>query len=329
MARTPPLAGRFVPEQLAAFDDEGLTTFLAPGAGGVDAARLGTALIGPEHDDLAERIVRALPEPQASRMAAARAATPEPAAIAAARRHVVDRLFWPLLYWHQPDTYEELISGEHIDDGLLAAIDVAGRTVADLGAGAGRFTLTAARTAHRVLAVDAVPPLLERLARHVREAGLDNVEIHRGGFHQLPFPDASVDIAVACSSLGSRGPFGGEPAVAEACRVLRRGGEFWVIWPDDPCFFTERGFRFVQTPPPPAMSFPSLESAIRLCRDFYGERAAEWVERHGCADVPYAVLGMRPPADACVLRVGLGPEEDDTRAVHPRPRPGIDVTPSR
>lgn len=328
MPRTPPLTAQFSLSDIAAFDDRALATFLAPGEGGIDPARLGAALAGSEHDGLCARIASLLPGAQA-RIHAARAAACGTPKAAEAGRHVVERLFWPLLYWHMPRTYEELVSGEQVDPELMAAIDLDGKVVADLGAGCGRFTLLAAPRARRVIAVDEMPPLLERLAAVVAEHGFDNVDIRRGSFHRLPIDDACVDVAVACSSLGSRGPSGGSAAIAEACRVLRPGGELWLIWPDNPAFFTERGFRFVQAPPPAALSFPSVEAAERLCRQFYGERAARWVGEHRTAVVPYAVLGMRPPADACVLRVGAGPEEDDSRAVHPRPRPGVEVTPSR
>ena len=320
----PPLAASFVVEHLAGFDDEALRTFLRPGSAGVDPTRLGTALRGGADACLALRILDALAEP-ARRSAWRGLATEAPAtAVASARRHVVDRLFWPLLYWHDPGAYEELVGGEHIAGGLLDALRIDGRDVADLGAGAGRFSLEAARRARRVIAVDAVPPLLDRLRRHAAEAGLDNVEVRRGAFDALPLDDAAVDVAVACSSLTSRAPWGGEAAVAEALRVVRPGGEVVVIWPDDPAWFCARGFRYLSVPQGESrLRFADVATAERLCAAFYGARAAAWVTSHQEASVPFTVLGVPPPVDACVYQVGERPAQRPYDDSHPRP--GVDL----
>src|SRR5205807_10520068 len=130
----PPRARDFVFEQLAGFDHEALQTFLSPGDWGVEPQRLGLALHGSEHDELAGRVVRALAPNGAASVLAARGEPCGAEAIEQARRHVVDRLFWALLYWHDPDGYEEPVAGEHIHPQLLASLDLDGRVVADLGA---------------------------------------------------------------------------------------------------------------------------------------------------------------------------------------------------
>lgn len=317
----PPLARAFVLEHLAGFDDEALATFLAPGEGGVEPDRLGTALRGAEHDELAARVLGALPQGAAAVFEAARgSARAEGAAVASARRHVVERLFWVLLYWHMPDAYEELVAGEEIPSTLLDALRVEGREVADLGAGAGRFTLAAAARARRVVAIDAVPALLERLRGHCAEAGIVNVEVRRGRLDALPLGDAVVDLAVACSSLTSHAPFGGDAALREARRVVRPGGRVAVVWPDDPAFFCARGFTYLAVPGEMVMRFRDVAAARRLCRDFYSPRAEAWVTAHDSAIVPFEVLGVHPPRDACVLDV----DGDPDRAR--RPQPGV-VTP--
>ena len=301
----PPRARDFVLGQLAAFDDEALATFLAPGDGGVDAARLGTALQGAEFDGLAARCAAALPA--TSRAAFLRARSdPQPIAqVERQRRFVVDRLFWALLYWHDPDGYEELVAGERVDHRLLDVLDLDGKVVADLGAGGGRFTLFAARRAARVVAVDAVPSLLQRLERKARDQELDNVEARRGSFLHLPLADRSVDIAVACSSLTAHAPWGGERALREAERVVRPGGELVVIWPDDPSWFCARGFTYMSVPATTEMHFRDPAAAERICRDFYSDAAARWVREHDARVVPFAVLGVPPPSDACIKRVGM------------------------
>jgi SAM-dependent methyltransferase len=300
----PPRAQRYVLQQLAAFDDEALATFLAPGEGGVDPARLGTALQGNDVDDLAARIAAALPDQARGTFIAVRADPAPLVLVALRRRQVVDQLFWPLLYWHDPEVYEELVAGEQIHPGVLRALDLDGRVVADLGAGAGRFTLFAAHHARRVVAVDAVPPLLDRLQRRARDLELDNVETRRGSFTCLPLPDHSVDVAVACSSLTSHAPWGGECALREAERIVRPGGDLVVIWPDDPDWFCARGFHYIALPGNAEMHFRDVESAVRITADFYSDEAARWVRDNGARVVPFAVLGVSPPSDACFKRVG-------------------------
>jgi len=300
----PPRARDFVLDHLAAFDDEALATFLAPGGAGVVPERLGSALSEARFDELAARVAVALPP--GARAAFQRGREQEARDTRAAerdRRHVVNRLFWALLYWHDPDGYEELVAGEHIDPGVLDMLELDGRVVADLGAGAGRFTLFAARRAERVIAVDAVPALLQRLERKARDQELGNIEVRRGSFLRLPLDDACVDVAVACSSLTSHAPWGGDEALREAERVVRPGGQLVVIWPDDPSWFCRRGFTYRSFPATTEMHFRDVDSAARICRDFYSESAARWVRERQARVVPFAVLGVKPPADACIKQV--------------------------
>jgi SAM-dependent methyltransferase len=291
---------------LGSFDDEALRVFLQPGEAGVSPRLLGTALQG-EQPVLAKRVLAALP---VSARAAFTAANQAPAGrdeVERARRTVVSGLFWPLLYWHDPGAYEELVAGERIHPRILDALNLEGLTVCDVGAGAGRFTLFAARRAARVVAVDQVPPLLRRLELHLAEEGIVNVEVRRGSFDALPLDDDSVDKAVACSSLTSRAPVGGEPALAEMERVVRDGGEIAVIWPDRPEWFRERGFAHLTAAGNDSLFFSDPAAAERLCRDFYSDAAAAWVIEHWTATVPFTVLGISPPNDVCIRTVRKRP----------------------
>jgi len=300
----PPLARRYVMHHLADFDDEALRTFLAAGDGDIAPERLGTALQGDEFDNLALRVARILPDESArARFEEARRWRESPAIVAMRRRQVLDTLFWALLYWHDPDAYEELVAGEQIHPGLLHSLDLDGRVVADLGAGAGRFTLFAARHASRVIAVDAVPALLDRLRRKADALELSNVDTRRGSFRRLPIDSAGVDIAVACSSLTSHAPWGGDLALAEAERIVKPGGDLVVIWPDAPEWFCARGFAYMSLPGNAEMHFRDVASAARIAADFYSEEAAQWVRDNDARVVPFAVLGVPPPNDACVKQV--------------------------
>ncbi len=271
------------------------------------------------------RVARALPQPARHGFLLARNEPAEPHLVKLRRRQIVDQLFWALLYWLDPDGYEELVAGEQIHPGLLDSLDIDGRVVADLGAGAGRFTLVAARRATQVIAVDAVPALLERLQRHADAQELHNIEVRRGAFTKLPLDDSSVDVAVACSSLTSHPPWGGECALEEAERIVKPGGEVVVIWPNDPSWFCERGFTYATLPGATEMHFESVAAAERICGEFYSAKAAHWVHQHDVRVVPFDVLGVPPPSDACIKRVGTDdvppsrPYGDDHRL------PGVEV----
>ena len=298
----PPRASEFSVSDIGLFDDEALSTFLDPRDGGVDPALLGIALQGAD-PLLIDRVVAALPGDATARFSDSRAAAADDSALASAQRDVMELLFWPLVYWNDPDDYEELINGEHLHPRLLEAIDLDGRTVCDIGAGTGRFSLAAAPRANRIIAVDAVPGLLRRLEAKATAAGLNNIATRRGRFTSLPLPDGSVDIAVACSSFTTGGPHGGDTAISEAQRVVRRGGDVVVIWPQDPHWFLQRGFQYIAVHGERTVHFRDVRTAERLCSRYYSADAATWVRVHNSAEVPFSVLGMSPPSDLCIKRV--------------------------
>ncbi|HWW09386.1 MAG TPA: class I SAM-dependent methyltransferase [Candidatus Acidoferrales bacterium] len=298
----PPRATEFSVDDIGLFDDEALSTFLDPRDGGVDPALLGIAL-QPADPRLIDRVVAALPGDAAAHFSDSLAAAADDSALTSAQRDVMELLFWPLVYWNDPDDYEELISGEHLHPRLLEAIDLDGRTVCDIGAGTGRFSLAAAPRANRIIAVDAVPQLLRRLEAKAAAAGINNIEVRRGRFTSLPLPDGSVDIAVACSSFTTGGPHGGDTAINEAQRVVRRGGDVVVIWPQDPQWFLQRGFQYIAVHGERAVHFRNVATAERLCKSYYSADAADWVRTNNSAEVPFSVLGMSPPSDLCIKRV--------------------------
>ena len=286
---------------LANFDDGALHVFLDPRDGGVDPDDLGRALQGSDAT-FAARVAAALDDRASQRFRVAHATQSTPHTVDEARRRVLDALFWPLLYWNAPDRYEELIAGEEIHPAIIDALDVDGRVVCDIGAGTGRFTLPVARRARRVIAVDAVPMLLGRLERHAEESGVRNIDLRRGSFTTLPLEDGSVDLAVACSSFTPSGPHGGLHAVREAERVTRPDGAVAVIWPQQPDWFEAQGFEYLRFDGDDVRHFRSLDSAERLCRDFYSEEAVEWVRAHHSPDVPFRILNTSPPNDVCIKR---------------------------
>jgi SAM-dependent methyltransferase len=94
------------------------------------------------------------------------------------------------------------------------------RTVLDVGAGTGAFSILLARRGFAVTHVDFSPAMLA-LARH-RAEGLENMRFVEGNAVALPFPDRSFDLVLNmdgtisfCGSLA-------EQALQETCRVTRK-----------------------------------------------------------------------------------------------------------
>lgn len=294
--------GGFTFDDIAAFDDVALRTFLDPEDGGVDTEELGCAAASCS-SALVERIARSLPHPAATIFLGAARSAPSRTSAERAQSHVLEQLFWPLVYWNRPHDFEELIQGEQIPRRVFDELDLARKDVCDIGAGTGRFTLAAARSARRVIAVDAVPPLLRLLRRAARAQRLENIDIRRGSFRALPVPDHSVDLAVACSSFTAAGVHGGVRAIREAERIVRPGGAVAIIWPQDPRWFLAHGYEHIVVRGSGSLHFRDVATAERLCATYYRPAAAQWVRELRTHDVPYDVLGVSPPNDVCIRRV--------------------------
>lgn len=94
--------------------------------------------------------------------------------------------------------------------------------IVDVAAGPGTLAIPAAARVARVDAVDFSPPMIERLRRHLRTAGLDNVDARVGDGQALPFGDNEFDAAFSMFGL----MFFPDRAAgfAELRRVLKPGG---------------------------------------------------------------------------------------------------------
>lgn len=102
------------------------------------------------------------------------------------------------------------------------------RLVLDLGAGAGRHSVLVSDLGHRVVPFDYSATGL----RHARGALLER---HRsslvvcGTMGMLPFSSDSMDAAIAYGVLCYADRHGHEVALAELCRVLKRGAHLLVV----------------------------------------------------------------------------------------------------
>ena len=302
-------ATAFSLDDLAVFDTTHLRQVIAPASGALAPALAGRAFASdppreqPSRAVLADRIERALPPDDGAAFAQARRQATTAVERDSARHAVLDQLFWELTYWKTPDEYERLTAGEQVHLGALGVACVDGAVVLDAGAGAGRVTLPLARRARRVYALDPAPPLLNLLDRKLSAAGLRNVELLRGTFHRVPLPDDSVDAVVACSAFGPDEACGGRRGLDELRRVTRPGGRIVIMWPGDPAWFLCHGFTYTVLPGHLTITFPTLADAWAVATRFYGSAALRHLAATGRPELPFHVLGVKPPRDLCWLTV--------------------------
>jgi ArsR family transcriptional regulator len=92
--------------------------------------------------------------------------------------------------------------------------------VLDIASGDGVLAELLAPHSRRYVCIDASPRVVAAASERLRP--FTNVEVREGDMHALPFPDESFDLVVLMHAL----TYASKPtqAVAEAARVLRRGG---------------------------------------------------------------------------------------------------------
>ncbi|MEQ9261282.1 MAG: methyltransferase domain-containing protein, partial [Roseovarius sp.] len=117
---------------------------------------------------------------------------------------------------------------------IVEGLDLAGKSVLDIGSGAGGVAMTLARDhgAGHVTGIDVEGDVCAAATRLVAEAGLaDRIDIRQVEPGPLPFPDASFDIVFSKDSIVHIADK--EALSAEAFRVLKPGGWFaasdWMI----------------------------------------------------------------------------------------------------
>lgn len=70
--------------------------------------------------------------------------------------------------------------------------------ILELGAGTGRITLPLCRAGHRVVALDRMPSMLDRLRAHLAvEPSADAVEVLEADMRELPLPDEHFGLVIA------------------------------------------------------------------------------------------------------------------------------------
>src|SRR5260370_27226513 len=303
-------------EYLVGFDDAALQNVLCNNGLGLTVENLAHSLHGIAEEAI-QRIARNIPgDHRALFFDELRRSIP-PEQIDAARRTVLDRLFWELTYWKTPELYEELTEGERLYPGIFKQLepDIRGKVVLDAGAGCGRVSFECVRCgADRIYAVEPSPGLLRILQQKLDMTDTANSRIipRPGRFDALPLPDKSVDLAVSCSAFTADPAQGGEQGLTELKRVTKSGGKVVIIWPrtQDYEWLAQRGFAYVVVASPEeqqemCVHFRSLQSALRCAQRFYAynPEVMRFILREHRLDVPFSLLGVNPPCDYCWLAV--------------------------
>lgn len=293
-------------EDLMVFDDPTLRRILSHEYFGLTVENVARSMQGAPIS-LIKRIKSNLPSKQRSRFMRELRRPVLECEVEAARRCVLDSLFWELTYWKTPEFYEELVEGEQLHPGIFQQLepDIKGNVVLDAGAGSGRATFECMRYgAKLVYAVEPSPGLLKILEQKL--AAIPNacgVLPLQGGFEKLPLEDDSVDVSISCSAFSADPEQGGERGLAELRRVTKAGGKIVIIWPrvQDYAWLKAHGFHYVALPIQEEMQvhFRSLQTAIDCARRFYAHnrKVVRYILKKHSREVPFSVLGFNPPRD--------------------------------
>ncbi len=299
-------------EDLLVFDDETMQGILDCNSFGLSIETLAIALQDVS-DRLIRRIKHTLPSSMRPRFLQELRQSYPQSQVEAARRDVLDSLFWELTYWKTPELYNELTEGEHLHPGIFIQLgpDLRNRIVLDAGAGSGRASFECVHSGARmVYAVEPSPGLLRILQKKLaNNVDAQRIVPLRGSFDELPLENESVDMTLSCSAFTAEPAEGGEVGLAEMRRVTKCGGKIVIIWPrvEDYVWLARHGFQHVTLPVQQEMyvQFRSLESALRCARRFYAhnEQVARYILERRQPRIPFSVLGINPPCDYCWLTV--------------------------
>src|SRR5438270_966932 len=100
-------------------------------------------------------------------------------------------------------------------------------TVADLGAGEGTLSQLLARRAHKVIAIDNSPKMVEFGSKLARKHGFKNLEYRLGDIQDPPIAKESIDLAIFSQALHHA--VRPERALTAAHRMLKKNGSVMIL----------------------------------------------------------------------------------------------------
>lgn len=160
-----------------------------------------------------------------------------------------------------------------VGESLAEAADIrANERVLDIAAGNGNATLAAARRFAKVTSTDYVPALLDKGRRRAEAEGL-HVAFREADAENLPFPDASFDVAM--STFGVMFAPDQARCASEMLRVVRDGGRIALAsW--TPEGFIGELFKTIgaHVAPPVGLKSPALWGTEQHIGELFGDQAA-------------------------------------------------------
>lgn len=149
-----------------------------------------------------------------------------------------------------------------------------GEKVLDIAAGSGNASIPAAQLGARVVASDLTPELFPAGEAAAAAAGV-TIDWQQADAENLPFPDASFDVALSC--VGVMFAPHHDAAAAEILRVVRPGGRIALVaW--TPEGFVGQMFGVMKpyaAPPPPGAQPPPLWGRPDHVRELFGEHVTD------------------------------------------------------
>ena len=164
------------------------------------------------------------------------------------------------------------VFAKYLEPGALAFFErlsiPAGTRLLDIACGAGQLTIPAARKGIQVTALDLAANLVKE-ARARAAAEKLQVQVDEGDAEDLPYPDASFDVAM--SLIGSMFAPRPDLVASEMIRVCKPGGRI-IMGNWTPEGHVGQMFKVIgkHVPPPPMMPSPLLWGDEATCRERFG-----------------------------------------------------------